>query len=568
MDDNRKHLDTKQSERISDYMDFEENYNLYKTPNVTEKTTEYGTTQSTVVDMFTESVIDEVTTVVIDLLRTANVNNKDINDDILLDYFDIDNKLDIRMNDSNKIELDAVNVMKREIKKNDTIETTTLASVNTTQNNVTDTIQDLESSVLRPLNNIINDKQKEIDDLTKIKDNLISFMKTNNFVFTDNETVTENNQPSYLTIYKLEVAQPFLDDSRRSNTSILDNYVLKLKRDIHEVIRDIVGIQKNTDPKTLPNDIKFLIRAMKYYVNKNGFHNLKKNTPKTANFRRTNLESRENINVNPVVNDLILMLEMIDKDMPSSKALQPLSQDTRNVIKRLIKLYFTDEFSVVGLRVYDPHYNLTNDINKIGTRWEKTSNNVANSLPSERIYHLKLLHFVLSTDVIKMKDALALIDFAYSRRMVPIDENIGEEIMSKINIDLKAIDTKIQSYIKKKTINHQKHVMRRKTKNNKKKESFLNQIKKLLRGSKTDIRKLLKKKVPKSVIVKELARKKLDRLTKRRLSEYEQTMRKWQNNLKVPSVGRQKRSSDFKNRMKNIIPKYLRGKVNYTGKVL
>lgn len=465
------------------------------------------------------------------------------------------------------IRFDAVNIMKRDVssvaKFNLTTEATTVKATNAKS------VTGLENDVLIPLTKIIDDKQQELKDLLKIKENLIQYIKDYNETDLNLATKSQeiiNSTNTVLSIYNLDIFPEIQFNLRKINPNVMDKLMYKLKRDIYEVIRDVVGIKKMSKTNKLPEDLGNLIRAMSVYVRKQGnVSNTVQNIKQDDKNKATNLRRQFNeggVNLNSTKDYLLTILEILDRDKPQTEALSSLSATSRKIVKRVIKNHYTDDFSVIGLRVYDPEYNLTNDLRNVGSKWQHITANVAASAPADKIYAMKLLHFTLSVDINKLNDALALIDFAHSRRMIPIEGNLGEDLLDKINTGLRSIDDKIQIIINYKT-NRENRASIGKTVKKSKRKSFLNKIRNLLKGSKKDIVELANKQVPKSEIIKTIAKKRLDELAQKRISEYEDTMRKWQNTLNV--IPRSKRSIDLiktQNRMKNIIPKYLRGKLN------
>lgn len=458
-------------------------------------------------------------------------------------------------NDS--LTIDAINIMKRDVSSVLKLNSTTEA----TRDNNTRSVSELKNNVLIPLTKIVEDKQQELKDLMKIKENLVQFINDNNKTDLDLNMKSQeiiNSTNTILSIYNLDIFPEIQFNLRKINPNSLDKLLYKLKRDIYEVIKDVVGIKKLSKTNNLPGDLGNLIRAMSIYVRNQGNATVQK-LKDDKNLRRK-LYNEGYAYLNSTKDYLIKILEVLDKDIPQNEALASLSPGTHKIVDRVIKNHYSDDFSVIGLRVYDPEYNLTNDLRNVGSKWQRMTENVAASAPADKIYAMKLLHFTLSVDINKLNDALALIDFAHSRRMIPIEGSLGEKLLDKINSGLKSIDEKIQIIIKLKAGSN--NGARGPFVKTSKRKSFLNKIRNLLKGSKDEIVELVNKKVPRSEIVKTIAKKRLDELSQKRITEYEDTMRKWQNTLNV--IPRYKRSLDLsrsKNRMKNIIPKYLRGKL-------
>ncbi|XP_026728536.1 uncharacterized protein LOC113494413 [Trichoplusia ni] len=531
--------------------------------------------------------IDESTKIVIDLLETVArgaPNTTEAQD------FEVYNKdEDIRNgfeNTNDIIEYNAVNIMKREITENSMMNVTNALTfiINTTNTTyVTEDAIDLTETVLVPLNKIINDKKRELEELKRIKGNLLKYAKVDDRGTEDNklENITSN---TFFSIYNLAVnSDPEIDFRKtlKATKFDLDKYTKKLKNDIYEVIRDITLIQKYTKT-ALPDDLKNLIIAMKRYVYRNKIKDIKfdKTIPKKGKSDRRRMdESLSRCALISFKDCIILIIEAVDKDMPKSHALSVLSPSARKILKSIIKDFYTDEYAAVGLRVHDPDYNMTTDLKQIGGKWQEMTARIVNSSPFVTLYRMKLLHFVLTMDVSKMVDALALVDFAHSRRMFPSLDNVSDDVLDKINNGLKAIHNKIQiiiRYYQKKPKPAVKPTIRPRTdeettinsllkaidSRKKKKRSFIKHIRSLLKSSKKDIAELLHRKVPKSEIVKQLARKKLDELSEKRYSEYQETMKRWQNNLDLSPRIKRAMPDHFKARIKNIIPNYLRHKVN------
>lgn len=453
---------------------------------------------------------------------------------------------------------------------NKTIEATTVHP------NISRSVHGLINSVVYPLNNVYNDLLKEIDELHRIRGHLLSFVQkhVDIDVKIKNTTTLDNKM---FPVYKIEDPQSQVYFRTSSNMSIYEKYALKLKKDIYEVIRDIVGIQKHfSNPSKMPDDLKFLIKAMKHYVHKQGIHSkrvsanadskLSKQNETKSNSRRM-MEIKDSKSPKTVTDLIIEILELIDKDMPSKNALEPISKPARKIMYRIIRQYFEDEFAQIGLRVYDPHYNLTNDLGNVGFKWRKLSSEIELSTPESQLYLLKMLHLVMSVDIRKMNDALTLINFARSRRMVPVDEAIGHNIVLNIEKGLLELNNKVLTIIEKTILQKKTRFtsLKKQMKDTNKKESFLKQVKSFLMNSKKDIMNLLRRNTPKSDIVKRIAGQKLDDVGKKRLNQLEKTMTKWQTHLNI-IPDRYKRSAiDFgriRRRIKNIIPKYLRGKLH------
>ncbi|KAJ8710475.1 hypothetical protein PYW08_008990 [Mythimna loreyi] len=541
-------------------------------------------------DFFPEAKVTSATEVVIDLLPTienfdnVNITENNINYNIDPNFFENTNDI---------LQFNTLNIMKRDVtaQKNTTapnlVPTVTIIvnTTNTTTNNKTEEFPELKMNVLTPLNKIISDKISELESLQRIKEDLQKFVKTSSHpddIPKENYTASNSN----FSIYNIALTTGLDVDLRRANPSRYDKYMLKLKSDIFAVLKDLSVIQryKNSD---IPEDLKLLMHAMKRYVYKSKLMD----KPKRAKLRRQKgfrrmMEQTSRCDRLSFKDCLVQVIEVIDKDTPVTNALSPLSIASRNIMKHIIKTYYVDQQVMPGLRVHDPHYNLTNYLNGIGSKWQELSSILIWSNPFEIIHRMKLLQCTLTLDISKMQDAIGLIEFAHSRRMGSLIDKVNEATLDKIDYGLSAIHNKILTLVKiykrrltkpaptkKERVEIQQETtakplppstIKYKTDTRKeKKRSFINHIRTLLKTSKDDIADLLQKNVPKSEIVKELAKKRLDEITQKRYSEYESTMRRWQQNLELTSRLKRSISDQLKTRsLKNIIPRYLRHKVN------
>ncbi|KAJ8710437.1 hypothetical protein PYW07_009803 [Mythimna separata] len=221
--------------------------------------------------------------------------------------------------------------------------------------------------------------------------------------------------------------------------------------------------------------------------------------------------------------------------------------------------------------------------NSIGSKWQQVSALLIRSSPIDSVHSMKLLQCTLTLDISKLQDAIGLIEFAHSRRMATLIDKVNDDTIDKIDLGLGEIHNKILMLIKyykrkiPKPIKRERArvqenatkdlpttTMKSKAETHKeKKRSFINHIRTLLKTSKDDIADLLHKKVSKSEIVKELAKKRLDEISQKRYNEYEDTMKRWQQNLELTSRLKRSVLDQLKARsLKNIIPRYLRHKVN------
>ncbi|XP_035452437.2 uncharacterized protein LOC118277651 [Spodoptera frugiperda] len=535
----------------------------------------------------TEPPVTETTKIVIDLLSAAEKLGAKSNttEDYAALNKDIETKAFENMNDV--VDYNTLNIMKRDVNEQNKMTAPSLVPVvtiivnttNDTRNNHTGEPlpTDLKETVLVPFNKIIFDKVKELENLKRIKDNLAKFIKTDVPLPEDVDNSTGN---TYFSIYNLAMGTGVGIVSRRSNTEAYDKYTLKLKGDIFEVIRDITAIQRQKSV-AVPDDLNYLLHSMKRYVYKNQWQDtkpkkIKKIVKRTKHFRRQMNQNVGHCAYISFKDCLIKILELVEKESPKFNALSPLSPTSRRIMKRIINSFYVDELAVAGVRVRDPNYNLTNDLQVIGSKWQDMSANIMSSTPFASLFRMKLLHFALTSDISKINDAISLIDFSHSRRMLPSLDKVNDDVIDKINDGLTAIHDKMQLIIKyyslktnsSETINPQvedetSNPVKNTTDSKKKKNrSFITHIRSLLETSKKDIAELLHRKVPKSEIVKQLAKKKLDEISEKRYNEYEEAMKKWQKNLDVTSRSKRSLLYGFQTRIKNIIPGYLRHKVN------
>lgn len=455
-------------------------------------------------------------------------------------------------------------------------------TTNTTIYNKTEEFPELNGNVLIPLNKIISDKIKELENLQRIKEDLIKFVKSNNHpgdIPEDNNTIGKTS----FSIYNIAMVTGLDVGLRKTNPSRYDQYMLKLKNDILTVLRDISVIQRHKKSE-IPEDLKRLMNAMKRYVYKNPLVEEPKipKLKRQKSFRRM-MEQTSRCDRISFKDCLVQVIEIIDKDTPTSNALYALSPASRKIMRHVIKSYYADQHIMPGLRAHDPHYNLISYLDSVASTWKQASAISMRSTPFESLLRMKLLHCTLTLDISKLHDAIGIIEFAHTRRMVTLINKVNPDTLDKIETGLGAIHNKILMLI-----NHYKELPNQQvTKQPRariketmtiplppsktdvvetrksKKRSFIKHIRNLLKTSKNDIAELLHRKVPKSDIVKELAKKRLDEISEKRYGEYEDTMRRWQQNLEI--TARMKRSvlDSVKTRsLKNIIPRYLRHKVN------
>lgn len=422
----------------------------------------------------------------------------------------------------------------------------------------TDKGNELQNSVFIPLTRIIDNKQSEIEDLLLIKKTLIRIIEIN----------MNNGSNTHLFDFKVESLPEIHEDLRKINPNVMEKLLYKLKRDIYEVFKDINSVQKLSRPGGLPDNLKMLIRAMKYYVNKQeSVRDLKKKEIQTKNNDTSRRFWLRRILTDPksFAKQLVEILDVIDKDTSESNIFVKLSKSAKKIIKRVIKQTFIDEFSVIELRVFDTDNNLTSDLRTIGKSWLQLTAKLSICSPHAKLYAMKLLHLSLAGDMNKLRDAIALVDFAHSRRMSPIEMPMAEEIMERINAGLVLIKNKLQTLVKYQ-LQGEQTLSPDNTKNKKKnKQSFFKRVRNMLKSSRKEIIDMAKNNVPKSEIFKTIAQKKLNELAQKKLFDNEQTMLKWQRALRITRRKKRDLSAHInvmKSRMKNIIPNYLRGKLN------
>ncbi|CAG4969033.1 unnamed protein product [Colias eurytheme] len=428
-------------------------------------------------------------------------------------------------------------------------------------NNITIFIKNITENSFYPLENIIKEKQEELSELINIRDNLLDSINAYVGFEVSNLTNTNKIQNADLRfiIFKIDKTNDanLSNILRIDNRSLLEKYQLKLKKDIGEVIRDIAVIQRLPKSSNIAHELRYLIRALRHYVkNLPGKNNVKSNKNITDNnFRRRFISDKPRI-TNPI---LLLnnILELLDKGTPQGNILSLLSKNVMKLIKRIINQLYTDELVGVHSKLND-EYNLANNLREIGRNWQNRMADINNCIPSERLYKMKLFHLELSGDIDTLKDVLILRGFAERRRMSLIKDGYSEkkvmENLIKIHNDIKRINKMANKPFKKISPSPNRI---------KKNHGFLQKVKTLLKKSKQGIRGMLKKKKVTPDMIKKIAKKQLDDITKKKLTKYEEPIYRWQDNLNI--VPRIKRSpngfQNFMNRVKNIIPGYLHKKV-------
>ncbi|CAG9571052.1 unnamed protein product [Danaus chrysippus] len=388
--------------------------------------------------------------------------------------------------------------------------------------------------VLYPLDRFVEQKQYELDKLLDIKKKFIAYIKTITGInFTDHYTnFTKDN--SHLYFIDMDLISNYSEDLRRRDPNMLSKYLAKLKRDIHEVISDVVGIQRLTNYSSMPYELKVLIRAMKNYVTKEKKDKIKKkkSSSNSINLRKTFDMNNAVEKMFCPIDEIIKIFETLDDSILISNALYQLSPVAKKIILRLVNRFYTNDLKFT-ISTIDLTENTSHALNKVGETYDKMTADIANSPLPERLYVMKLFHLVLSQDIKKLTDVLAMFQFAQNRRMTTIDDVAGEKLIGRISSDLRRSSHRLGRIIQLQIL--KKGIDTSTERSLKKKKSFLLTIKTLLRNSKKEINRLLRRKVPKNEIVKHIAKKKMDEIRKNKISEYEETMRKWQKNLNIAS---------------------------------
>lgn len=423
-------------------------------------------------------------------------------------------------------------------------------------NNSKRSIQDLTDNVLHPLLKFIDTKRNELTELENMRDYLQDYIRMyirNETFLKINKTLLENLTKTYVAFYKMEILPEIQKTSIQSKLLSLDDYESKLEKDIYEVINDIVGIQEHSNYKDLPENLNILIQAMKYYIHKQGKVHVMKEFQKinenNMNMYKKFIEENSNefaVSTAPSVLKQILIV--IDKEMPRSNALAPLSRGAKRILNRIVNYDFTEKYNFKNHSILKPQYNMANDLKDVGIKWYKMTRGIASCQLSDRLYSMKLLHLEISKDIAKINDALTFIENLKTRRFMSFDKDTSERYASRIGEDIKIVYVKIQDILKQQNENNfRKSVPITVTtgKPKSKKKSFLQQVKKILKESKKEFSTIFKNNVKDDV--------------------NQMQNIKWQKDAK-DNLNRIKRSNTAFNkalrRMKNIIPDYLKRKFN------
>lgn len=427
-------------------------------------------------------------------------------------------------------------------------------------------MEELQRNILNSLNNILDNKQNELEKLTNIKDKLIFYLKSfGNFSIPNNisNNVSNNSKEeksSNIYLYQFEINQE--ENLRRHGSNILENFLIKLKKDIYEVVRDIATIQRLNG--SIPTNLKVLIRAMKFYINKENRDKKINEAKRKDTFRRgfdVKYEDEEN---DKPLNIIINLLDIVNTQVSTDDVLKSVSSDARKIIYRIIRAFYIDEFIIRTSRVFDRKYDILSNLKYIGSKWQNLALNFTSISSHERLHILKFIHTQISKDICILNHIMMTLEFANSRRMSPVDEVVGKKVVFQIANDLNQINDFIDKIIKLKPkhyfeTNKLKFLKIHDDASVLKKPLF-EKIKKLLKSSKKEIRNLFRRKVPKTEIEKHIANRKMNEINKKKISEYKETMQRWQNNMNIMSA-RSKRSAGEFQKFMNKIKHIIRGKV-------
>ncbi|KPJ09847.1 hypothetical protein RR48_03451 [Papilio machaon] len=449
-------------------------------------------------------------------------------------------------------ERQSVRVVKRQI-----INTTRSLRNQVLLNNSKRSIQDLTDNVLHPLLAFINTKRNELQELENMRDYLQEYIRMyirNETFLKINKTLLENLTKTYVAFYKMEILPDIQKTSVQNKLLSLDDYESKLERDIYEVISDIIGIQEHSNYKDLPENLNILIQAMKYYIHKQGkvhvMREFQRITENNMNMYKKFIELNSNefaVSSAPSVIKQILIV--IDKEMPRSNALAPLSTGAKKILNRLVNYDFGEKYNLKNRSILKPQYNMANDLKDVGIKWYKMTRGIASSHLSDRLYSMKLLHLEISKDIAKINDALTFIQNSQTRRFMLFDKDTSERYASRIGEDIKIVYVKLQEILKQQNEDNVKKIMpitvtTRKQKA--KKKSFLQQVKKILKQSKKDFVKVFRSNV-KDDLSEQIQNIKRQKDTKGKLNRIKRSSTAFNKSIR---------------RIKNIIPDYLKRKFN------
>ncbi|CAK1543687.1 unnamed protein product [Leptosia nina] len=393
-----------------------------------------------------------------------------------------------------------------------------------------------------PLDAIIKARNKELNDLLKIRDNLLSSVKLyTGFDLSSIATLGSHmdRNKDLNESYRLDNATGFL---RRNTPMLLKKYKSKLRRDIHEVLRDITVMRKLSNSTIISHEIKTLIRILNY------LYKTESQTKKRIKSKRKNLgkwlEGLKRRSTNPIVMINVILMFLYE-NVTEDNVLASLSSNSRKVIRRVVNQFHVDEFAHVNVKRKE---NLTELLRSIEIKWKVKCTVSQTNKPSQLLFKLKLLHFDLSAGIAKLNDIITLAQFAERRRMNLLNDPNTEKTLANVLNDLNQIHKSMRQFSQSTKL--QEKSLSSIPRPNKKK-SFFQKVKSLLKKSKQDVKGLIKKRVSKSGS------------SKNKSTEYEAIMQRWQNNLNI--LPRSKRSPNefrkFVNRVKNIIPGYLHNKL-------
>ncbi|XP_061724081.1 uncharacterized protein LOC133530230 isoform X2 [Cydia pomonella] len=423
---------------------------------------------------------------------------------------------------------------------------------------------------------LIGNERKEINHLNYVRENLLKLLK---------KYQTNSSVPDI--IHKQNS-----DDNANKNgnwrVDMLNFYMSNLKRDVKDTLRDIYAIIKlkklgvNSVAERVSN-LKPLLFALTSYYMKNfrdyrqtehaknysnidnrfiinntpsidisSIHKMYDSEPKPQ--RRVFQPSTSNVyQIKLIKRALTRMLVMIDNDRLSTNALSPLSSKIKDILKRLVNKQYVKGFADTHPSIRDPNFNLTKLLTSLVEEWQNMSVDMHTLNPSDHLYHMKLLHLSLSQGIDKIKDALVCIQFGYSRRMSFIEEYVGKNLIADISKYLTSIDQRIQNFAIN-TIVTKALVPKRRDEQT---GSLWHHIKNAFSNSKHDFLKYVQGKMkPKSYIVNDKVRKRAEEVNKQKFLE---VMKKWQHNFDAYRVRNKRSIKQYTKRLKNIIPKYLRG---------
>ncbi|XP_050671312.1 uncharacterized protein LOC126969791 isoform X2 [Leptidea sinapis] len=434
-------------------------------------------------------------------------------------------------------------------------------------NNLTHLITEVMQECIVPMNTIIYKKFEELNELINVRDKLQNSITTHTGINVSHLATKYYINHTQIESDVFDVKSVF----RRSNEFNLRVIKEKLVKDIQAVIRGL-SILKRFSEKPLSVELQYLSQAFSHFMNRN---NKLLSEQKNRKGHILNKYFRRNIidNLNDEKSNIVLLInriiELMDKNMPLNNVLQSLSRTVRKIMSRVISQYYTDEMAMLNLKINENKYNVVNNIKAVSNQIQDIMILGINyETYSKGLYHYKMLHLKVSSNIAELNDITTIVSFNQRRKMKIYEDQSAEIVIEKINSDLNNINKKYSRLIELQSSRDKfKSISIMNNLNNldktEKKMSFFQKIKKLFQKSKKDVRDLLKSKVPKSNIIDNIARRRIDEIGNNKLREYEEKLRQWQNSLNVAQ--RLKRSPKdiykFVNRIKSIIPEYLHKKV-------